>query len=124
MLFLAQLFTCSSYCLSAWSVGRPLFSASHLSFLTSQIAVLLRVASLVDLVFLLNHVMRCPPGFANKIAHFIQFPVPHYCGDGYNIVDEQYYWDNPLIHHFVALLAGILQPIRLVSHLVLFSLAE
>lgn len=76
------------------------------------VAVLLRVASLADLVFLLNHMLRCPPGFASQIAHFIQFPVPKFKTHGYNVVDEPYYWDNPLVHHFVAMLAGVLQPIR------------
>ena len=63
-------------------------------------------------MFLLNHMLRCPPGFASQIAHFIQFPVPKFKTHGYNVVDEPYYWDNPLVHHFVAMLAGVLQPIR------------
>ncbi|KAJ7394035.1 Ectopic P granules protein 5 [Desmophyllum pertusum] len=78
------------------------------------VAVLLRVASLVDLVFLLNHMLRCPPGFTNNIAHFIQFPVPQFKSHGYNVVDEAYYWDNPLVHHFVAMLAAVLLPVRYV----------
>ena len=77
-----------------------------------QVAVLLRVASLADLVFLLNHMLRCPPGFASKIAYFIQFPVPKFKTQGYNVVNEPYYWDNPLVHHFVAMLAAVLQPVR------------
>ena len=77
-----------------------------------QVAVLLRVASLADLVFLMNHVMRCPPGFPNKIARLIQFPMPQFKGQGYSSVGEHHYWDNPLVHHFVAMLAAVLRPIR------------
>lgn len=73
--------------------------------------MLLRVASLADLVFLINHVMRCPPGFPSKVASFIQFPVPHY-HDNVHVMGEQYFWDNPLVHHFVAMLAAILYPVR------------
>jgi hypothetical protein len=76
-----------------------------------QVSILLRVASLADLVFLVNHVMRCPPGFASRVASFIQFPVPRYHGDTFTVA-EQYFWDNPLVHHFVAMLAAILQPVR------------
>lgn len=71
---------------------------------------MLRVASLADLVFILNHIMRCPPGFPSKVASFIQFPVPHYHDDA--DVGEQYFWDNPLVHHFVAMLGAILHPVR------------
>lgn len=77
-----------------------------------QVAVLLRVACLADLVFLLNHLLRCPPGFTSKIAQFIQFPVPQFKSHGYNVVDEPYYWDNPLVHHFVAMLSSLLLPVR------------
>nr|XP_058943375.1 ectopic P granules protein 5 homolog [Pocillopora verrucosa] len=76
------------------------------------VAVLLRVACLADLVFLLNHLLRCPPGFTSKIAQFIQFPVPQFKSHGYNVVDEPYYWDNPLVHHFVAMLSSLLLPVR------------
>ncbi|XP_048581759.1 ectopic P granules protein 5 homolog isoform X2 [Nematostella vectensis] len=85
------------------------FADSLNSWLHQLVSVLLRVASLADLVFIVNHIMRCPPGFPSKAAHFIQFPIPHYQGDR---VAEQYFWDNPLIHHFVAMLAGILHPVR------------
>ena len=72
------------------------------------------MASLADLVFLLNHLMRCPAGFARKVAHFVQFPVPSFHGDGYHsyMMNEQFIWDNPLVHHFVATLAAILCPTR------------
>jgi len=81
-------------------------------FSFKQVAILLRVASLADLVFLLNHMLRCPAGFTSKIAHFIQFPVPQFKTQGYNVVDEPYYWDNPLVHHFVAMLSALLHPVR------------
>ena len=73
------------------------------------------MASLADLVFLLNHIMRCPAGFASKVAHFIQLPVPSFHGDGLHsyMSNEQLFWDNPLVHHFVATLAVVLNPTRL-----------
>ncbi|CAH3172967.1 unnamed protein product, partial [Porites evermanni] len=81
-------------------------------WMEQMVAILLRVASLADLVFLLNHMLRCPAGFTSKIAHFIQFPVPQFKTQGYNVVDEPYYWDNPLVHHFVAMLSALLHPVR------------
>ncbi|XP_028402357.1 ectopic P granules protein 5 homolog [Dendronephthya gigantea] len=80
-------------------------------WLENLVGLLLRVATLPDHVFILNHVLRCPPGVTRKLAHFVQplllhtwTPVASY---------DEYFWQNPLLHHFVTMLANLLLPIKL-----------
>ena len=161
MLFLAQLFTCSSYILSVSMVcgqttiqcltlvfsnfsdccpfesclsGRPCFPIESCDEVSSRLCkpdcTLHSVPSASLLWGWVQHcwwtVLLGQPSYSPFCGTISRNPTTNQVSftNGYNIVDEQYYWDNPLIHHFVALLAGILQPIRLVSQMVLFSLAE
>ena len=91
-----------------WQCYGKRFVQSDIIF--SQVALLLRSASLPDHRFLLNHVLRCPPGVTRKMAHFIQpLLFLRSPADGEN---DEYLWHNPLLHHFVAMLATLLLPIK------------
>lgn len=76
-------------------------------WLSKLIAVLLRIASFQDHLFLLNHILRCPGGVASWAKHYIQIPVQSK-NNGLNTspFNDQY------LDHMVAVLANILMPIK------------
>ena len=80
-------------------------------WLENLIALLLRVASFSDHVFVLNHLLRMPSGHAKKLAHFIQPVLLSRAGISDFGVD---FWQHPLLHHFVTMLAYLLLPIKYV----------
>ncbi|XP_046857276.1 ectopic P granules protein 5 homolog isoform X2 [Xenia sp. Carnegie-2017] len=79
-------------------------------WLENLIALLLRVASFSDHVFVLNHLLRMPSGHAKKLAHFIQPVLLSRAGISDFGVN---FWQHPLLHHFVTMLAYLLLPIKL-----------
>eukprot|EP00795_Rhopilema_esculentum_P003345 gene3345-1694_t len=75
------------------------------TWLVRLISTLQRAGALPDHFFILNHVIRCPPGSIVSIASFIQFP------DFQSIVTNEV-WNSPLVHHFVVMLATVALPIK------------
>nr|XP_018914987.1 PREDICTED: ectopic P granules protein 5 homolog [Bemisia tabaci] len=72
------------------------------NYLNQLIAILVRVATWKDHLFILNHILRCPAGFSSWAANFIQLPVPY----------EGSHHDQAYLDHFIAVLAGVLLPIN------------
>ncbi|KAK9711672.1 hypothetical protein QE152_g25342 [Popillia japonica] len=73
------------------------------SWLQDLVAILLRVANYQDHLFLLSHVLRCPPGISVWASTFVQTPLP---------ASEN---DSPFssfeINHIMTILALLLLPI-------------
>ena len=76
-------------------------------WLSKLVAILLRVATWQDHLFLLNHVLRCPGGVTSWARSYIQIPVPSrnrgLCTSPLN---------DPHLDHIVAILAAILLPVK------------
>ncbi|KAK0092983.1 hypothetical protein PV326_000174 [Microctonus aethiopoides] len=76
-------------------------------WLSKLVAVLLRVATWQDHLFILNHVLRCPGGVTNWAAGFIQVPIaPKNRGLTASPLND------PYLDHMVATLAVILLPVK------------
>ncbi|XP_051171465.1 ectopic P granules protein 5 homolog isoform X3 [Leptopilina boulardi] len=75
-------------------------------WLSKLVAILLRVATWQDHLFLLNHVLRCPGGVTNWAKSFIQIPVP---SRNRNLTSPL---NDPHLDHIVSTLAVILLPIK------------
>lgn len=77
-------------------------------WLSKLIAVLLRVATWQDHLFLLNHVLRCPGGVMNWARSYIQIPLPPT-----NVIEVSTSpLNDPYLDHMIATLAVILLPIK------------
>ncbi|XP_076059738.1 ectopic P-granules autophagy protein 5 isoform X2 [Oratosquilla oratoria] len=74
-------------------------------WLTDLVGILLRVASLHDHLFLLNHILRCPAGVGNWAASFIQVPWP-------TLHPNQSMFGSSYLDHAVTILATVLMPAR------------
>lgn len=76
-------------------------------WLAKLVAILLRVATWQDHLFLLNHILRCPGGVMNWAKSFVQVPVhpkvTSFCSSPFNDV---------YLDHMIATLAVILLPIK------------
>lgn len=83
-------------------------------WLSRLVAVLLRVASWRDHLFLLNHVLRCPAGVGSWAAGFVQAPPP----PPLTYVDSSYPspFSSSHLDHMVTMLATILLPVREREH--------
>ncbi|XP_011705151.1 PREDICTED: ectopic P granules protein 5 homolog [Wasmannia auropunctata] len=76
-------------------------------WLSKLVAVLLRVATWQDHLFLLNHILRCPGGVMNWAKSFVQVPVPpKILGLSSSPFNDAY------LDHMIATLAVILLPIK------------
>ncbi|KAM0728306.1 Ectopic P granules protein 5-like protein [Formica fusca] len=76
-------------------------------WLSRLVAVLLRVATWQDHLFLLNHILRCPGGVMNWAKSFVQVPVPQkLSGLSSSPFNDSY------LDHMIATLAVILLPIK------------
>ncbi|XP_071650229.1 ectopic P granules protein 5 homolog isoform X2 [Temnothorax longispinosus] len=76
-------------------------------WLSKLVAVLLRVATWQDHLFLLNHILRCPGGVMNWAKSFVQVPVPpKVSGLSSSPFNDSY------LDHMIATLAVILLPIK------------
>lgn len=76
-------------------------------WLSKLVAMLLRVATWQDHLFLLNHVIRCPGGVTSWAKSYIQIPVP-----SRNRGSSTSPLNDPHLDHIVATLAVILLPIK------------
>ncbi|GAB6019246.1 hypothetical protein CHUAL_000850 [Chamberlinius hualienensis] len=74
-------------------------------WLTKLVAVLLRVGTFEDHLFIMNHVMRCPAGISNWAASFIQIPPPVNVTGPYPI-------GGPFLDHVITIMATVLLPVR------------
>ncbi|XP_065180376.1 ectopic P granules protein 5 homolog [Sycon ciliatum] len=83
-----------------------------------MVALLLRVATLSDHLFILNHVMRCPAGIARWATSYLQVIPPHFVHQqasiphptGVTVSYSQY--SQPLMDLFVTVVATLLKPIE------------
>ncbi|XP_012532933.1 ectopic P granules protein 5 homolog isoform X2 [Monomorium pharaonis] len=76
-------------------------------WLSKLVAVLLRVATWQDHLFLLNHILRCPGGVMNWAKSFVQVPVPPKV-----LGLSSSPFNDPYLDHMIATLAVILLPIK------------
>ncbi|XP_076765337.1 ectopic P-granules autophagy protein 5 isoform X1 [Xylocopa sonorina] len=76
-------------------------------WLTRLIAILLRVATWQDHLFILNHILRCPGGVMNWARSYVQIPIPEQRGK-LSISPL----NDPYLDHVIATLAVILLPIK------------
>ncbi|XP_066590073.1 ectopic P granules protein 5 homolog isoform X2 [Prorops nasuta] len=76
-------------------------------WLSKLVAILLRIATWQDHLFLLNHILRCPGGVTNWARNYVQVPGPSklssLCASPLN---------DPYLDHMIAVLAVILLPIK------------
>lgn len=76
-------------------------------WLTRLIAILLRVATWQDHLFILNHILRCPGGVMNWARSYVQTPISQQHGKlGISSLND------PFLDHIIATLAVILLPIK------------
>ncbi|XP_014236749.1 ectopic P granules protein 5 homolog isoform X1 [Trichogramma pretiosum] len=76
-------------------------------WLSKLIAVLLRVATWQDHLFILSHILRCPGGVASWARSFVQVPVAQRkCSISASPLSD------PYLDHIVATLAVILMPVK------------
>lgn len=68
------------------------------------IALLLRLASYQDHLFILSHILRCPPGVGSWAVSFIQAPLDE------NLLESPF--SSYRINHILAILSLILSPIK------------
>ncbi|XP_019856281.1 PREDICTED: ectopic P granules protein 5 homolog [Amphimedon queenslandica] len=108
------------------------FTSSCRNWLNTLIAALLRVASLPDHQFVLNHILRCPPGVGQWAIGYIQPLSPlQYKGvvrqnnnnhdrNGvsmeWKLSSQDYTWDGPIIDHWITMLSTLFQPIMYVNN--------
>ncbi|CAB0036559.1 unnamed protein product [Trichogramma brassicae] len=77
------------------------------NWLSKLIAVLLRVATWQDHLFILSHILRCPGGVASWARSFVQVPVAQRkCSISASPLSD------PYLDHIVATLAVILMPVK------------
>ncbi|XP_020712165.2 ectopic P granules protein 5 homolog isoform X2 [Athalia rosae] len=76
-------------------------------WLSHLVAVLLRVATWQDHLFLLNHILRCPGGISSWASGFVQTPVR--CNPGGHSTAAL---NDPHIEHIVTVIATIMLPIK------------
>ncbi|XP_043464914.1 ectopic P granules protein 5 homolog isoform X3 [Leptopilina heterotoma] len=76
-------------------------------WLSKLVAILLRIATWQDHLFLLNHVLRCPGGVTGWAKSYIQIPVP-----SRNRGFSSSPLNDPYLDHIVATLAVILLPVK------------
>lgn len=76
-------------------------------WLSKLVAVLLRVATWQDHLFLLSHILRCPGGVMNWAKSFVQVPIPPKVS---GLSSSPF--NDPYLDHIIAILAVILLPIK------------
>nr|XP_022906095.1 ectopic P granules protein 5 homolog [Onthophagus taurus] len=81
----------------------PEFIKDTRSWLNDLIAVLLRVANYQDHIFILNHILRCPPGVGSWSTQFIQLPLKPTNSSPFSSYE---------INHIVTVLSLLLKPIE------------
>lgn len=85
------------------------FSSDIKSWLSKVAAIYVRLATWQDHLFLIYHVLRCPPGIASWATSIIQIPLPH----DNNINDTTPTpFANAEINHCVTFLKVLLMPTK------------
>lgn len=84
------------------------FISDTREWLSRLVAVLLRVATWQDHLFILNHILRCPGGVSTWAAGFVQTPVQTYSAGGIPTSPL----NDPHIEHIVAVIATIMLPVK------------
>ncbi|XP_016841839.1 ectopic P granules protein 5 homolog isoform X2 [Nasonia vitripennis] len=85
------------------------FVGDSREWLSKLVAVLLRVATWQDHLFLLSHILRCPGGVANWARGYVQVPVPIRTSSRVLSTSPL---NDPHLDHIVATLAVILMPVK------------
>lgn len=80
------------------------FVSDSREWLSRLVAVLLRIATWQDHLFLLNHVLRCPGGVADWAREYVQLPVQK--------KESSSSLNDPYLNHIVATLAVILMTVK------------
>lgn len=90
------------------------FVSDTRDWLSRLVAVLLRVATWRDHLFLLNHVLRCPADVGSWAAGYIQAPPPPLpcCVDSGHYSFSSSPFASSHLDHMMAVLATILLPVR------------
>lgn len=89
------------------------FVSDTRDWLSHLVAVLLRVASWRDHLFILNHVLRCPADVGSWAAGYVQaVPPPPLSFDDSPYSSYPSPFTSPEVDHMVAMLATILLPVR------------
>ncbi|XP_012284320.1 ectopic P granules protein 5 homolog isoform X2 [Orussus abietinus] len=83
------------------------FVTDSREWLAKLVAILLRVATWQDHLFLLNHILRCPGGVTNWAIGYVQNPVPS-TNSGLSTLPL----NDPFMDHMVTTLAVILLPVK------------
>lgn len=83
------------------------FVSDTRDWLSKLVAILLRIATWQDHLFLLNHVLRCPGGVTGWAKSYVQIPVPER-----NVALTSSPLNDPHLDHIVATLAVILLPVK------------
>ncbi|KAJ8667148.1 hypothetical protein QAD02_008810 [Eretmocerus hayati] len=78
-------------------------------WLTKLVAVLLRVATWQDHLFLLSHILRCPGGVASWARGYVQIPMP--ARSNARAISTSPL-NDPHLDHIVATLTVILMPVK------------
>ena len=90
-------------------VSDQVFVQETRSWLTLLVRTLMQNSgTFSDRLFLLNHVLRCPPGVGHWAASYVQVPVPQ---SDDNLEDQEYLASDNL-NQMVAILALLFSPIR------------
>ncbi|PIK43621.1 putative ectopic P granules protein 5-like [Apostichopus japonicus] len=87
------------------------FMESSRKWLERLVSHLLRVATYEDHFFLLNHLIRCPPGVESWAVSFLQltFAQNNTRGSQEGVGD---WWGSPTLDHFVHMLAVLMYPAK------------
>ncbi|XP_013408243.1 ectopic P granules protein 5 homolog isoform X1 [Lingula anatina] len=81
------------------------FTQDARMWLTRLVASLLRIATLEDHWFILNHVLRCPAGVGKWASNYIQLVQPR-------LSRGQSSLGGPLLDNFIAMLATLMLPVK------------
>ncbi|KAF2894637.1 hypothetical protein ILUMI_11535 [Ignelater luminosus] len=73
-------------------------------WLNRLVAILLRLANWQDHLFILNHILRCPPGVGSWAVQFVQTPLTDRL--------QESPFSSYQINHIIAVLATILMPVQ------------
>lgn len=87
-------------------ISDEVFSNDIDRWLKILVSMLLRVATLLDHRFLLNHLLRCPTGFSFWGSHFLQFAWAE------NTYVPQSIIGNPIVDHFFLMYLTLLFPLE------------
>ncbi|XP_071788389.1 ectopic P granules protein 5 homolog isoform X2 [Asterias amurensis] len=112
---MAKLRDCISvlFCFQRRPVNDVEFLKTSRSWLGRMVATFLRLATLEDHLFLLNHILRSPAGIDGWAASYLQIACPsHPSQRGESSERWPYSLGSPVLDHFVNMLAFFMRPIK------------